>query len=129
MDRQQAQDWLTRYVRAWETYDPSQISDLFTEGARYRYRPNDQPVVGRDEIIREWMSHRDPDDSYLASYIPIAIDGDIVVAVGEVRYLSDDQTAIDRLYDSLFILTFDQDGRCDELIEWFMQQPVAAGGG
>jgi hypothetical protein len=23
----------------------------------------------------------------------------------------------------------DQDGRCDELIEWFMQQPVAAEGG
>jgi hypothetical protein len=67
--------------------------------------------------------------SYLASYTPVAIDGYTVVAVGEVRYLTDDQTAIDRLYDSLFILTFADDGRCDELVEWFMLQPTAAENG
>jgi SnoaL-like domain len=125
MNRVQAQDWLNRYVRAWEKYDPEAIGDLFTDGARYRFRPHDQGVVGRDEIVREWMSHRTPDMSYLASYTPVAIDGYTVVAVGEVRYLTDDQTAIDRLYDSLFILTFADDGRCDELVEWFMLQPTA----
>ena len=67
--------------------------------------------------------------SYLARSTPIAIDGDTVVAVGEVRYLTDDQTAIDRLYNSLFILTFADDGRCDELVEWFMLQPTVDGGG
>ena len=35
--------------------------------------------------------------------------------------------AIDRLYDSLFILTFDPEGRCEDL-EWFMLQPAAAEG-
>jgi hypothetical protein len=126
MNREQAQDWLNRYVQAWEKYDSARIGDLFTESARYRYRPHDQGVQGRDEIIREWMSHRTPDQSYLASYAPIAIDGDTVVAVGQVRYLTDDQTAIDRLYDSLFVLRFADDGRCDELVEWFMLQPEAS---
>jgi hypothetical protein len=64
--------------------------------------------VGRDEIVREWLSHRTPDVSYLASYTPVAID---------------------RLYDSLCILTFADDGRCDELVEWFMLQPTAAESG
>jgi hypothetical protein len=129
MNRQQAQDWLNRYVTAWEKYDPAQIGDLFTDRARYRYRPHDQWVAGRHDIVREWMSHRTPDMSYLARYTPIAIDGDTVVAVGEVRYLTDDQTAIDRLYSSLFILTFADDGRCDELVEWFMLQPTVDGRG
>ena len=74
MNRQQVQDWLNRYVTAWEKYDPAQIGDLFTDGARYRYRPHDQVVAGRRDIVREWMSHRTPDMSYLASYKPIAID-------------------------------------------------------
>lgn len=129
MNREQAQDWLNRYVKAWERYDPAQIGNLFTDQARYRYSPHDQAVTGRDEIVREWMSHRTPDMSYLASYTPVAIDGDTVVAVGEVRYLTDDQTAIDRLYDSLFILRFADDGRCEELVEWFMLQPTASEGG
>ena len=30
--------------------------------------------------------------------------------------------------DSLFILAFDPDGRCEELVEWFMLQPAAAEG-
>jgi hypothetical protein len=67
--------------------------------------------------------------SYLATYKPIAIDGDTVVAVGQVRYLTDDQTAIYQLYNSLFILRFADDGRCDELVEWFMLQPTADEGG
>jgi len=129
MNRQQVQDWLNRYVTAWEKYDPAQIGDLFTDGARYRYRPHDQGVAGRRDIVREWMSHRTPDMSYLASYKPLAIDGDTVVAVGQVRYLTDDQTAIYQLYNSLFILRFADDGRCDELVEWFMLQPIADEGG
>jgi hypothetical protein len=67
MNRQQVQDWLNRYVTAWEKYDPAQIGDLFTDGARYRYRPHDQGVAGRRDIVREWMSHRTPDMSYLAT--------------------------------------------------------------
>ena len=128
MNREQAQDWLNRYVQAWEKYDAAQIADLFSDDARYRYRPHDQGVVGRDDIVREWLSHRDPDASYLAHYTPVAIDGDTVVAVGQVRYLTDDQMSIHRLYDSLFILTFDTDGCCEELVEWFMLQPAAAEG-
>ena len=126
MNREHAQDWLNRYVQAWESYDPAQIGDLFTDNARYRYRPYERGVTGREEIVRDWMSHRTPDQSYLAQYTPVAVDGDIVVAVGEVRYLSDDQTAIDRLYDSLFVLRFADDGRCEELVEWYMQQPVTS---
>jgi hypothetical protein len=36
--------------------------------------------------------------------------------------------AVYQLYDSLFILKFADDGRCDELVEWFMLQPTADGG-
>ena len=58
MNREQAQDWLNRYVHAWEKYDEVEIADLFADEARYRYHPYDKAVAGRAEIVREWLGRR-----------------------------------------------------------------------
>ena len=34
MNKQQAADWLTRYVEAWKSYDRAAIGDLFSETLR-----------------------------------------------------------------------------------------------
>jgi hypothetical protein len=48
-DSAQAQLWLDAYVRAWETYDPAAIGDLFTEDAEYRWHPwDDDDHIARD---------------------------------------------------------------------------------
>ena len=51
MDQQTAQDWLDRYVEAWMSYDPGDISRLFSENVGYRYHPYDEPVRGRDAVV------------------------------------------------------------------------------
>ena len=40
------QAWLDRYVAAWESYDPAEIGELFSEDAEYRYHPANEPIVG-----------------------------------------------------------------------------------
>ncbi|MFP4073412.1 MAG: nuclear transport factor 2 family protein [Actinomycetota bacterium] len=56
MDHDQVQQWIDAYVSAWQSGDRDAIGDLFTEDARYGYRPWDSEehtVVGRDAIVEK----------------------------------------------------------------------------
>ena len=55
LDRDTASRWLEAYVRAWETYDPHAIGELFAEDATYAWHPwgaGDQVARGRDAIVK-----------------------------------------------------------------------------
>jgi hypothetical protein len=45
------------------------------------------------------------------------VEGDGAVATGETRY------AAGRTFSNLFVLAFDEDGRCREFTEWYMEHP------
>ena len=130
MDRAAVQDWLDRYVAAWRSYDRNAIGDLFATDATYRYHPSDEGddvVRGREAIVSAWVepdgsaSERDEPGTYDAKYEPYAVDGDRAVAVGWSRYFTDEtQSTLDRTYDNVFLMRFDEDGRCAEFTELFM---------
>src|SRR5512145_1332027 len=81
------QAWLDHYVAAWKSLDPEKIGALFTEDAEYSYTPFDEPLVGREEIVRGWLEDfDDPPDSYDAKYYPIAIEGNVAVTNGRTQY-------------------------------------------
>jgi ketosteroid isomerase-like protein len=115
--------WLQRYVAAWQSYDRAEIGDLFSEDARYRYHPYDDPVVGRDAIVESWLEEDRLDEpgSFDARYECYAVDADRAVATGASTYFEDEADA--RVYDNVYLLRFDEDGRCSEFTEWFMQRP------
>jgi ketosteroid isomerase-like protein len=121
-DRASVSDWLARYVAAWKSYDRDAIGDLFSEDAEYRYHPYDEPARGRQTIVQAWLEDPDKAGTYDARYEPLAVDGEVAVAVGESTYLRDDGS-VDRVYDNIFVLRFDEDGRCREFTEWFMKRP------
>jgi hypothetical protein len=113
--------WLRAYVRAWETYDPDEVADLFTEDAAYAYHPFDEPIRGRLAIVASWLEGKDPAGTYDGRYEPVAIDGNIAVANGRSRYFKDATKAdLDREYDNLFLIEFDDHGRCRSFREWYM---------
>jgi hypothetical protein len=123
VDRQGASRWLDGYVEAWKTYERGQIGALFAEDAEYRYHPYDEePVRGRDAIADNWLAHADEPGSYKASYRPIAVEGDTVVATGTSTYLYSDG-ATREAYDNCFVIRFDAEGRCREFTEWYMKRP------
>ena len=136
MDRTAVQEWLDRYVEAWTTYDPEQIASLFAEDATYRYHPydpDDELVRGRDAIVRDWVepegnaSTRDAPGTYDAQYEPYAVDGDRAVAFGTSSYWTDaSRSKLDRIYYNVFLLRFDDDGRCVEFTEYFLKGPDAS---
>jgi len=126
--------WLAAYVRAWETYDPDSIGELFTEDATYEYHPFEEPVRGRLAIVASWLENKDTPGTYDGRYEPIAIDDDLAVAHGRSRYFTDASKAeLSREYDNLFLIRFDDDGRCRSIREWYMSprgqpEPTGASG-
>jgi hypothetical protein len=131
MTRDDVQAWLDGYVEAWRTYDPERIGALFTEDAEYRYHPWDEPVRGREAIVRSWVSPeggasgRDAPGTYDARYQPYVVDGERAVAVGSSDYFAADGSIAQR-YRNVFLLRFDDDGRCASFTEWFMLEPRSA---
>jgi hypothetical protein len=125
MTRDDVQAWLDRYVEAWKTYDPTSIGGLFAERATYRYHPWGEPISGRDAIVRDWLepdgdvSGRDAPGTFDAQYEPYALDGDRAVAVGHSDYFAADGS-IERRYHNVFLLRFDDAGRCSDFTEVFL---------
>ncbi|HYK06624.1 MAG TPA: nuclear transport factor 2 family protein [Gaiellaceae bacterium] len=122
MDRADVDRWLDAYVAAWRSNERSQIEALFTEDARYRYHPWDEPIVGAAAIADAWLEDQDDPARWEASYECYAADGSAAVAVGSSTYL-DAGGAVEKVYDNAYVLRFAADGRCSEFTEWFMKRP------
>ncbi len=117
LHREAVDRWLERYVTAWKSGDREAIGDLFAEDATYRYHPWDEPVRRRDAIVESWFEDPDEPGTFEASYETYAVDGDHAVATGTSTYARGD------VYDNVFLLRFDGDGRCADFAEWFMKRP------
>ncbi len=132
MTYDELQAWLDRYVKAWLTYDREQIEALFAEQVEYRYHPNDEPISGRDEVVASWLGESDSDDAstrdepgtYEAAYRPVAVDGNVAVAVGTSTYFDHPGGEVIRLYDNCYVIEFDDEGRCTKFTEWYVKRPA-----
>ena len=132
MDKAAVDRWLEAYVSAWKSYDPGQIAALFAPDVAYRYHPYDDPIEGRDAVVASWLgegdspdaSARDQPGTYDASYRAVAVDGPMAVAIGSTRYRDMPGGRITQTFDNCFVIRFDQDGRCEDFVEWFIERPA-----
>jgi SnoaL-like domain len=131
MDQVAAQEWLDRYVAAWMSYEPDAIGALFSEDVAYRYHPYDDPILGREAVVASWLgesvsddaSTRDEPGTYEATYSPVAVDGDVVVATGRSTYRERPGGPVVRVYENCFVIQFDGAGRCRDFTEYYLQRP------
>ena len=132
MNRESLQTWLDKYVDAWRTYEPAQIRDLFSDDALYLYSPFDEqnPLRGREAIVVDWLKAPDSVGSWEARYVPVAVEGNVGVAQGRTQYFNSNGD-VEREFDNIFVLHFDDTGRCARFTEWYMQPrsaSIASGG-
>ena len=119
MERQDVDRWLERYVAAWKSGDPTEIGDLFSLDARYRYYPGDNALLGRDAIVESWLDHEDEPGTFDAAYECWALEGDRAVGVGTSTYTAPER----KVYDNAFLLVFNGDGRCADFTELYIKRP------
>ncbi len=117
MNSEMLDTWIDGYLHAWQSNDPESIAALFTEDAAYAYSPWEDPLTGREAIVADWLREPDQPDSWQADYRPMLIQGNRALVTGLTRY-TDGKT-----YSNLFVVDFDDEGRCRAFTEWYMRHP------
>ncbi|HSL10635.1 MAG TPA: nuclear transport factor 2 family protein [Actinomycetota bacterium] len=119
--RDAATAWVDGYVRAWRSNEPSDIGALFTDDARYRAGPADEPIVGRDAIVAWWLEHADAPDDAAFSFEVIGADGPtcFVQGVSTYRAAGDEP---ERIYDNLWVIELTDEGRARAFTEWYIRR-------
>jgi ketosteroid isomerase-like protein len=118
-DREQVQDWVAGYRRAWESNAEADIRALFTDDAEYRYHPyDDDPVVGIDAIVANWLENRDEPGTTTWELRAVHADGDTGFVQGVTEYLR-----LGTVYDNLWVIRLAADGRAHAFTEWYMKRP------
>jgi uncharacterized protein (TIGR02246 family) len=86
MENSAFEAWVEKYVTAWNSNDPKDIGDLFTEGAEYLTEPYATPWRGREEIVRGWLAHKDEPGETTFSYKIIAVQDELGFLRGKTDY-------------------------------------------
>jgi ketosteroid isomerase-like protein len=120
--RNEAADWLQRYIDAWARTDIDAIGRLFSADAAYYYSPFKEPHRGREQIVAFWLEEPDAPGTFEAHYAPLAVDGDLVVADGWTRYFDAPGGNVTLEFSNIFTMRFNQAGECTEFREWYVQK-------
>ena len=64
-----------------------------------------------------WQDIDDKPNNWDFEWMPLVETEDIAVVTGRTRYLSPPAT-----YRNLFVIRFDEDGRCTDFTEWWIEE-------
>ncbi len=114
MERDDVHRWVASYERAWRTAGVDLLPELFAEDATYLMSPWARPARGLEAIGELWESERDgPDEVFTLRTDVVAVDGATAVVRAEVHYAASGTD-----WRDLWVLRFDQRGRCAAFEEW-----------
>ncbi len=112
--------WLAGYGKAWESQDPDQLHSLFSDDAAYEETPFDRHMRGIDEIREYWATGGEFQREIEFRYEVLATDP--AIARWWATYLRTQDGGRSKL-DGIFLLEFDDKGRCTSLKEWWHAHP------
>lgn len=125
--REQVEDWLARYERAWRTSGTEALTGILADDATYRMSPYEEPLVGLAAISEMWEAEREgPDEVFAMESELVALDADTAVVRVAVTY----GEPVSREYRDLWVIRFAEDGRALAFEEWpfWPGQPYSATG-
>lgn len=122
--REDVAAWVDRYESAWRSPGTEALREVFAEGATYQQGPYHQQLVGLHTIAAMWDRERHGhDELFRLQAETVAVEGDTAVVRAEVHY-GDPPL---REYRDLWIIRFDETGRCVVFEEWpfWPGQPIS----
>jgi uncharacterized protein (TIGR02246 family) len=108
--------WVDKYRKAWESNDPGDIGNLFTQDAAYFPEPYAKPWLGRDQIVKKWLKHKDDPGTTTFEWHPVIVTDDLAIIEGKTTYPK-------KVFSNMWVLRLDQSGQARQFTEWWMQQP------
>jgi len=115
VDREAVARWVGAYEHAWRTAGTDQLGELFTPDVSYRPSPWKPALKGLEALAPFWEAARDgPDEPFTLTSDIVAVDGNTAVVRLSVDYQGADTTR----WRDLWVLEFDDRGRCASFEEW-----------
>lgn len=118
----QLNDWLERYFHAWVSNEPDEVSALFAEEAVYYYGPFREPGLGREAIVRNWISNPEQQTDVTCEYEALATNSERGIAHWRVTFkpaaLAQERVQL----DGILVLRFNDRLECVEHREWYASQ-------
>lgn len=115
IDRASVQRWLDSYETAWRAPGTVGLASVFTTDATYLHSPYAEPVMGLPAIAAMWEADRaGPDEVFSLSTDIVAVEGHVAVVRALVRY----GVPVRQEYTDLWVVRFDEPGRCSWFEEW-----------
>ena len=71
--RDEVDNWIAAYERAWRTAGTEPLADLFAEDGSYRMSPYEEPTRGLAQIAALWERERRGADANLISLFADAV--------------------------------------------------------
>ena len=115
-------NWVDGYRRAWLSNDPDDIRALFSEDAEYYRTVTDEPWRGHEQIVEQWLANANGPDDTTWEWEHVAEEGDTAVIRGVTDY-----PKIKHVYDNVWILRFDGEGRVREFTDWWIARGASNG--
>lgn len=112
--------WVENYRKAWLSNTEEDIRALFTDDAVYEFRPHDpKPWVGLDAIVAGWLEHPDAPGDTTFEWQRLATEGRTATVQAVTVY---DDGSERKVYDNLWVITLEPDGRASHFTEWYMER-------
>src|SRR5690606_11374425 len=110
--------WLAEYGQAWVARDPEAVAGLFTEDALYFETPYAEPFKGRVGVKEYWSKVTADQRDVDFESETIGVLGNTGVARWSARFnLASSGGKVE--LNGVFLLEFDEAGRCTKLREWW----------
>ena len=122
----QLSDWLDAYGEAWESRDANKAATLFSDDSSYQVTPYEAPHRGPEGVSQYWAGVTESQRNVEFEYEPLSINGNTGIAHWSAQFDIDPDGPHLEL-NGIFVLEFDQDGKCSRLREWWhLKGPEAA---
>lgn len=112
--------WLEGYKVAWESRDADKAAALFTPDATYQDEAFSPPHVGTQGIRDYWNKVTAGQRDVSFQYRVLSVKGNTGIAHWSAQFeVADSNPATTIALDGVFLLEFDDAGKCRSLREWW----------
>jgi hypothetical protein len=110
--------WMDAYGRASVENDAKASVELFSPGAKYYETPFDEPMVGRKAIYQYWLTGATTLKDKESTYEILSVRDNTGIARWKSKF-TDIKSGRRFALDCLFLVEFDEDGKCSVFSEWW----------
>ncbi len=118
MNREDFKKWLENYKNAWEKRSPKKAAELFSADATYRETPFDEPMRGREAIVKYWLDVERSQENISFAFEILSVEANKGIAHWQAEFDRIENGKTVKL-DGILIAFLNHKMQCTKFEEWW----------